>query len=123
MNVRKCPGKLDCQQPLPEDTFEGARIGDGAANTNAILAECTTNDIAANLCRDLGDDWFLPSRGELNLMYTNLHKNVLGGFAADLYWSSTESRYLIVWGQNFNGGVLLELVKPDKRNVRAARAF
>jgi len=34
-------------------------------------------------------DWRLPTSGELDLMYQNLHKNGLGNFINDGYWSST----------------------------------
>jgi len=125
-NVTECPGMGDCQQPLPEDTVEGARIGDGAANTDAILDMtngCTEDGIAAKLCRGLGDDWFLPSRGELNLMYTNLHAEGHGGFAADWYWSSTEFDDGAAWNQDFEFGNQSSFGKPSFIHVRAARAF
>jgi len=124
-NVQNCPGMGNCQQPSPEETEIGARIGDGAANTSAILDGCNPNDgIAAKLCRDLGAGWFLPSRGELNLMYTNLKdKGDLGGFAADIYWSSAESGNFFVWSQDFNGGNQTFSNKVFNLHVRAARAF
>ena len=34
-------------------------------------------------------DWYLPSKVELNLLYNQ--KNVVGGFANNFYWSSTEN--------------------------------
>lgn len=45
------------------------------------------------------DDWQLPARNELDLMYRNLKKNKLGDFKNTRYWSS-ESRYY----QNFITG-------------------
>ena len=39
-------------------------------------------------------DWYLPDRGELDLMYENLHMKNLGGFLASeyaCYWSSTRN--------------------------------
>lgn len=122
MNVGVCAG--DCKQPEPEDTLEGARIGDGMANTTAILTECTIEGIAAKLCRDQGVDWFLPSRGELNLMYTNLHAKGAGGFADDFYWTSTESFGDNAWGLGFGQGEHEDFDKDsDVGFVRAARAF
>lgn len=105
-------------------TEEGARIGDGAANTDAILAECTDDGTAAKLCNDLGEDWFLPSRGELNLMYTNLHAKGHGEFAAVAsYWSSTESSGNEVWFHGFFDGSQGVVNKGAYYHVRAARAF
>jgi hypothetical protein len=88
--------------PAEPETAEGARIGDGNVNTDAILAEMCTNSsgadvYAANLCRDLGPEWFLPSREELFLIHTNLVMNNLGNFEANSYWSSTEADSLLAW--------------------------
>ena len=111
--------------PVPNpETEAGALIGDGAANTTAILDGCNPNDgIAARLCRDIGAEWFLPCRGELNLMYTNLHQNGTGGFAVDFYWSSTELDVSSAWVQHFNAGDQFNVNKDFNVLVRAARAF
>lgn len=109
--------------PSDTETEEGAKIGDGAANTIAILAECTDAGIAAKLCRDLGEDWFLPSRGELNLMYTNLHSKDHGMFTAEFYWSSTEHNDYFAWHQFFAVGGQIIDEKTYNFRVRAARAF
>jgi len=109
--------------PVDPETEEGARVGDGAANTNAILAACEETGIAAKLCRDFGTGWFLPSRGELNLMYTNLHLNGHGGFAADIYWSSSERDGFVARIQFFTDGFQGTGAKDVSYRVRAARAF
>jgi len=112
------------------ETISGTRIGDGKANTDAILAACTGNDESARLCRDLGVDWFLPSRGELKLMYTNLHTNGHGNFSTDDnggnswygYWSSTEYDISNAWIQRFDTNVSGHAWKLVA-HVRAAKAF
>lgn len=111
--------------PVPgAETEVGARIGDGKANTDAILAGCVTNDgIAAKLCRDLGEEWFLPSRGELSSMYTNLHEKGHGGFSAEYYWSATEYDAESAWVHYFDGGGWLNYFKFNSGRVRAVRAF
>src|SRR5690606_38517143 len=58
----------------------GVAVGDGATNTAAIIALCDEGGTtAASACADLVvegyDDWFVPSRDELLLMYTNLKDN------------------------------------------------
>jgi len=109
----------------PDET-PGARIGDGKANTDAILAQCNTDGIAAKLCRDLGEEWFLPSFVELDLMYTNLKLNGHGRFAVgySFYLSSTEFNTYFAWGRFFDNGREGNNSKMnDFPHVRAARTF
>jgi len=111
-----------------EETVQSARIGDGEANTDTILATCASSGIAAGVCRALGDDWFLPSRGELNLMYTNLHANGYGNFrtensAAFAYWSSTQKTIGETWMHLFSNNIVFPINNLTTANVRAAKAF
>ena len=105
----------------------GARLGEGQANTDAILADCTSSG-AAKLCRDKGHEWFLPSLKELELIYTNLHLNGHGGLALDSfnsgwYYSSTENDGDFAWYLDFGNGDDSVNFKDTKCHVRAAKAF
>jgi len=105
-----------------------AAAGTGAVNTAAILAGCSQTGTAAQICNDLilsgYDDWFLPSLGEVQLMYSNLHLNGMGGFINGTYYiSSTEqdatfARFLAFW----NGGAVAS-GKSGASPTRAVRAF
>jgi len=84
-------------------------IGTGQANTTIILNSCALPNIAARVCNDLVlngyDDWFLPSKDELNLMFQQ--KTLIGGFviAYDAnYWSSSEYDTYSANLQNFEHG-------------------
>jgi hypothetical protein len=105
----------------------GTGIGTGAANTAAIVAGCSESGIAARICNDLVlngySDWFLPSKDELNLMYQNLKLAGIGGFAANLYWSSSEGSSSLAWGQSFGSGYQGSYNKDIGVRVRAVRAF
>ena len=95
----------------------------------------TTKDIyAAKACADYSitvdgvvyDDWFLPSKDELDLMHSNLYSN--GSFAYDYYWSSSEYHAGSAWYQRFDGtGPDYESqdyeVRDWKLKVRPIRAF
>ena len=56
----------------------------------------------------LYDDWFMPSKDELNAMYTNLHAEGVGDFSSTYYWSSSEygdgDPATTVWVENFSNG-------------------
>lgn len=69
-----------------------SNYGSGAYNTNQIVASCS-QDGAAKACYNLTTggytDWFLPSEGELDLLF----QNMIGALSdIDYYWSSTEYR-------------------------------
>jgi uncharacterized protein (TIGR02145 family) len=75
------------------------------------------------------NDWFLPSKDELNAIYTELYLQGLGGFSAAPYWSSTEFvnipiHLISAWSQDFSTGVVSNgTVKSNLLRVRACRSF
>jgi len=106
-------------------------IGTGKSNTAKIVEWLNSHgetDCAAQLCDALDyggyNDWFLPSRDELNLMYVNLHLEGDGGFTDDIYWSSSEYNDDYAWREYFSsGGQYDGSIKDSDRQVRAVRAF
>ena len=104
---------------------QGAEIGDGISNTNAILLDCPGAP-AALAARSLGEDWFLPSINELKKIYDN--KTTLGGVSgfialSNYYWTSTEGDASYAWLQNFYDGNQNATSKDSTPIVRAVRAF
>ena len=104
-------------------------IGTGQSNTTTIMTWLNNNietDRAAQLCDAMVyggyDDWFLPSKDELNLMYENLKVVGVGGFAFS-YWSSSEYDATFAWAQYFNFGNQSSNHKYNTHPVRAVRAF
>lgn len=116
-----------CQNTsVPAPGATSTAIGTGLANTEAIIAQAGAGDTyAAGLARAYRgggfNDWFLPSKEELNKLYLN--KGSVGGFAADLYWSSSEGNALLVWFQDFYDGPQNPYDKFEALYVRAVRAF
>ena len=106
---------------------DGTAIGTGAQNTADILAGCAEPGIAARLVDGYSlngfDDWFLPSKDELNELYLN--RDDVGGFARDAYWSSSEIFNVdnFAWYQSFIGGQPIQAAKHIPASVRAIRAF
>ena len=119
-------------------------IGSGRYNTERLVeymdiegkaysdsSGTATAEYAAKKCLDYSyggyDDWFLPSKDELNLMYHNLQKQGLGSFANDsysYYWSSSEYDIYGAWRRNFNGGSQDNIYnRHNEVYVRAVRAF
>ena len=106
---------------------EGTDIGMGKFNTNAIVKGCGESNIAAKIASSYRGggrkDWFLPSKDELNLMYKNLYKAVIGGFDDRYYWSSSQKDASNAWFQNFSYGTQYDNHKNYDYRVRAVRAF
>ena len=108
---------------------DGTTVGTGEQNTADIVAYLGTGSTyAAQLCDGLSeggyDDWFLPSKGELNLMYENLYQQGLGGFTYDYYWSSSEFSSNDAWRQYFDTGSQVSSYKYyNTTRVRAVRAY
>jgi hypothetical protein len=87
------------------------------------------------------NDWYLPSKDELQLMYANLQRfgcstntpsdtdsdlcaTRKGDFSMAWYWSSTEDGITRAWGQYFGNGNQVTSNKPNTViSVRAVRAF
>jgi len=91
--------------PIP-GTGEG--IGSGKKNT-ALIVSKGGSATAAFRCTQLTingfNDWFLPSKDELDVMYHSLHKRGLGYFLSALYWSSSERQDgKQTWSQRFSDG-------------------
>jgi hypothetical protein len=101
-------------------------IGKGMNNTLSIINNCSYTVDAAHWCYGVNingyTDWFLPSKDELNQLY--LRKDVIGGFAANVYWSSSEASDQLAWSQNFINGIQFENGKQSMAIcVRPIRAF
>jgi hypothetical protein len=114
----------------------GTAIGTGSANTTAIIANqgATETAYAAGLARAYSgggyDDWFLPSKDELNQMFTNkatinttASANGGSNFSIYHYWSSTEYDNINAWRQFFFNGNQDGYDKINAIIVRAVRAF
>ena len=107
-------------------------VGAGKANTAIIIANQGNGDgatYAARICNEYSvtvggvtyGDWYLPSKFELNLLY--LQKTVVGGFAGNYYWGSTEYNTTNAWLQLFTIGYQAGIPKDYPYYVRAIRSF
>ncbi len=100
--------------------------GAGQTNTTSILSGCSQAGIAARICDDLTlngyNDWYLPSKDELNLMYQ--HKSVIPNLGTCSYWSSSEGGSTYVWVHNLFYGFQGYDGKTATWNyLRAIRSF
>ncbi len=96
---------------------------DGAQNTRKIVDQLGPGNYAAKLCDDLVayncDDWYLPSFGELNAIYTQIGSEISTGLTT--YWSSTEHSASIAWRIWFNDGALSVVPKDVPSRCRCVR--
>lgn len=101
-------------------------IGSGLQNTIDIVNGCSEQGIAAKLCYDLVideyDDWFLPSKDELNKLCQNRFE--INSFESNFYWSSSsEGSTSHAWSQSFGSSSQYFEYKHLSYYVRAVRKF
>jgi hypothetical protein len=113
----------------------GVELGVGKQNTMAIVQSLMSSgefNSAVYYCDALEsggyNDWYLPSKGELAMMYINLKQKGLGGFSGDWYWSSSDVNNDAAWKQQFSDGSQYVgnnrgTSKSDSHRVRAIRQF
>ena len=109
-------------------------FGKGAANTVKIVQQCSQATYAAKICDNLilngYSDWYLPSNGELRLMYLNLKQKGLGNFLTTVpYWTSCTASYGScginggAFTFNFNTGTTISEYRAGYAGTGAVRAI
>ncbi len=97
-----CSGPLNGGYDPGTGPVTTANVGDGLSNTINAIAEYSAQSLTAiaavscdNYVNNGYADWFLPSQGEVILMYSNLYLQGVGGFKGgsnQYYWNSTEQQ-------------------------------
>lgn len=112
-------GGYDSISGATDPGVTGSAIGDGYQNTINIVNALGAGSYAAKACADYTatdyddefnlityDDWFLPSKDELNEMYNN---KVYLNFTPGRFWSSTQ------YFENVeNNDIAINLANPDE---------
>jgi len=78
---------------------------------------------ATRACFELGNGWRLPTKSELELMITELHKNGKGNFKDSVYWSSSEDENFENYYYAYFINYRLRTLDPETHvcSVRAVR--
>lgn len=94
---------------------------DGKANTLALAVDSAIEHPAAQWAHELAigqfDDFYLPARRELSLMYANVPEL----FKKEWYWSSTQYSEAYAWIQRFHNGYQDSHWKGSYHRARAVR--
>lgn len=144
----------DCTPDFSEST-----CSTGRNNTEALAIEDSDQNVAgiqphlaARYCHCLGkpisdvcasdptggaeayghDDWYLPSRNELSVLYINLATDFVtpgnsfgfdttGAWTSGFYWSSSERSINAVWIRRMSDGFEGQFGKQDPLNFRCVR--
>ncbi len=110
-------------------SLTGDSVYAGIHNTKQIIADKSVGYHAALICTQYRgggyNDWYLPSKYELRLLYNHYRKNTVMNFARDYYWSSSENTGDFAWLLRFYDGQYYNYVKYGSTafRVRAVRAF
>ena len=106
---------------LIENEMKGIQLKEGQTvldvDGNEYLIE------KGDVLQERTGDWRLPTKDELNLMYVNLHKKGVGGFANGSYWSSSEINSSNAWYQSFLNGYQYSGYEDGTKRVRTVWSF
>lgn len=102
-------------------------VGTGKSNTQRIVSNCSDHSTAAEITENLrlggNNDWYLPSREELDLIYRNLHVKRNGPMMNTRYWSSSQHDEDEAWAQFFGDGRKIQASTDLTFRVHAIRSF
>ena len=118
----------------------GTAVGTGSANTDAITLDITNNAcasaspyllFASQMVKGPGVEWYLPSKDELNLLWTNRNNDATGTLDALLsnaigiapIWSSSEVDATHAWSLDGTGTMVSTGLKTDLNYVWPIRSF
>lgn len=97
-------------QLLRRVRMDAKTIGMGRVNTDAIVAAYGDGRYAVKFISDLviggRDDWHLPSKDELNALYTYRAMTARPRMDTGPYWTSTEASSKFAWYQMFHDGTM-----------------
>ncbi len=104
----------------------GTGVGWGRENTKVIVNIQGQGTYAASICDNLDisgyDDWYLPSKDELHLLYQQKASGKIN-LPDDFYWSSTEASQNDAWSQSFSNGANSSTDKHGNYSICAIRIF
>jgi hypothetical protein len=116
------------------ETASAVAMGWGYRNTRAIILQGNTNaassaaaladSYSSSISGAVIDDWFLPSKDELNQLYSQ--RAIVGGLVASedtYYFSSSQRANLTAWVQSNFDGWQGSGNKSDAFYLRPIRAF
>jgi hypothetical protein len=100
---------------------QATALGSGRQNTVDMDAACKSGagQAAADFVYGGKDDWYLPSKDELNAMHAQRARLNMVGY----YFSSSEAKPQYAWDQYMGDGTPYPQGKNNGREVRPVRAF
>ena len=105
----------------PDDHVDGAV---NAASRAGGISDFPAFDLCESNTYHGKNDWYLPARGELGLLWLNraaIDASAGGSFTTGDYWSSTERNTNGAWYQDFGSGNQNGFGKANNYNVRCVR--
>lgn len=126
---------IECEDDIPTDELSVPWLAEapsglcgtsdqmnGRENWNYLAgSDCEDELVAPLFCSEVDDgDYYLPSIEELKHMYK--HKDEIGGFADEVYWSSTEASAGRAMAIDFGGsGTPVSKLMTESAYVRCMR--